>query len=222
MENYLTHIINNIDIINTDLKKIINREVKIPYLDDYNDINDYWYPHPPCLIPLFLGYGASSYKGVINHFFCDRKNTFVEFYLEHGFITEIARNSEQWITLLVLKMIMIKEDVTKEIIDFCKKVNYTNYDKVDAFTMEYGDDPNEFEKLVFFNKNLPLKYINSISEYSGDFPSSLKAINNNQINNASIFEIAVPEKLDVVIYQYGLKKIFLKRIYLINFLQIIN
>ncbi|MCZ4223988.1 hypothetical protein [Pedobacter rhodius] len=49
--------------------KLQRKEILLPnYIDDLNPVTDYWYPHPPCLIPLFLGHGA-SYKGIINIFF---------------------------------------------------------------------------------------------------------------------------------------------------------
>lgn len=193
----LNLIIDKISIIDADLKKIINHEVKIPYQDDYNNLSEYWYPHPPCLIPLFLGYGA-SYKGVVQHFFCNRKNTFGEYFLEQGFISEIARDSKQWITLMVLKMIMVKEGLNDEIINFCKEVNYIDYEEVDEFTLDYGDDPSEFKNLIYVKDNTPSRYLKDISEYNGDFPSTLSAINSLQIQSASAFEIAVPEKLDQI------------------------
>jgi len=190
----LNIIIDSISIIDANMKEIINHKVKIPYLDDYNNLSAYWYPHPPCLIPLFLGYGA-SYKGVIQHFFCNRKNTFGAYFPEQGFITEIARNSKQWITLIVLKMLMIKEGLDDEIINFCKAVNYTDYEELDEFTLEYGDDPNEFKHLIYLKDNIPSIYLKEISQYTGDFPSTLSAINTRQIKNAGALEIAVPEQL---------------------------
>jgi len=110
-------ITNKIDIIDIPLKKLINREIAIPYLDDYQNLSDYWYPYPPCFIPLFLGHGA-SYKGVTHHFFSGRKDTFSEYFLEQGFISEIARNSKQWITLMVLNMIVLKDGLNDSIIEF--------------------------------------------------------------------------------------------------------
>jgi hypothetical protein len=104
----INKIINTLSIIDADLKKLIYQKVKIPNLDDYNSLSDYWYPRPPCFIPLFLGSGA-SHKGVVNHFFCDRKPTFAKYSLEKGLITEIARNSKPWITLIVPELITLKE-----------------------------------------------------------------------------------------------------------------
>jgi hypothetical protein len=186
--------IDRIGIIDSSVKKLIKHEIKIPYLDHYNSLSDYWYPHPPCFIPLFLGYGA-SYKGLIHHFFCDRKDTFAEYSIENGFITEIARSSKQWITLIVLEMIMLKEGLNKDIINFCQQIVYSDYEAVDEFTLDYGDDPKEFKNLVHLQENTPSKYTLDVSEYNGDFPSTLSAINPAQIENGSIFEIAVPEKL---------------------------
>jgi hypothetical protein len=187
-------IIDKIGIIDADLKKLINRQIEIPYVDDYKNLSDYWCPHPPCFIPLFLGYGA-SYKGVIHHFFSDTKDTFTEYFLEQGFISEIARNSKQWVTLIVLKMIMSKDGLNDEIINFCKQVNYTEYEEIDQFTLDYGDALGEFKNLIHLKENTPSRYIKNISHYNGDFPSTLSELNPSQIATASIFEIASPEKL---------------------------
>ena len=193
MEN-LRLIIDKIGIIDNDLKKLINREIAIPYLDSYNNLSHYWYPHPPCFIPLFLGYGA-SYKGVIHHLFCDRIDTFTEYSLENGYISEIARNSKQWFTVMILEMIMLKEGLTDDIINFCKQLNYTEYELVDQFFLDYGDDSSEFTSLVHLKENTPSKYLKNISAYNGDFPSTLSVLNYSHIQNASTFEIALPEKL---------------------------
>lgn len=189
----LNSIIEKIDVIDKDLKKVINQELKIPYLDEYNHPSDYWYPHPPCFIPLFLGHGA-SYSGVVHHFFCPRKDTFGTYTLEDGFISEIARDSKQWVTLIVMKMIMAKDGMTDEIIDFCKQINYSDYEEVDQFALNYGDDPGEFKNLIHFKDKVPSRYIDHIQEYNGDFPSTLITIDPANTGNASIFEIAVPEQ----------------------------
>ena len=185
--------------IGNSIKKLVNREVKIPdYFDDFNSLDSYWYPHPPCLIPIFLGYGA-SYKGVINHFFCTREVTYTEYFLEHGYISEIARTAEQFITLMVLRMIIVKDGLTDEIIDFCKKLNYNNYEDIDQFTVDYGDDPNDFSHLVFFDRKMPFKYLKDLTQYDGDFPSSLTILNNDDfIQNSCLFELAPIEKLSEI------------------------
>ena len=167
-------------------------------MDDSNPVEHYWYPHPPCLIPLFVGHGA-SYKGLIQHFFCERKQTFAEYFLEHGFVSEIARNADQFITLMVLKMILTKDGLTTDILDFCKQVNYTQYEALDEFTLEYGDNPEKFNHLPFFTRHLPFKYLKDLLDYYGDFPSSIYILNHESIvKQASIFEIAPRAKLSEV------------------------
>ncbi len=52
-------------------QKLVLQKIEIPVLDTYNPVWEYWYPHPPCLIPLFLGYGA-EYSGLVCHFFSQR------------------------------------------------------------------------------------------------------------------------------------------------------
>lgn len=190
----LNRIIEKLDLIDEDLKKLISQKPKIPYLDEYNALSGHWYPHPPCFIPLFLGHGA-SYSGVVHHFFCPRKDTFGTYMLEDGFISEIARDSKQWVTLMVMKMIMAKDGLTDEIVNFCKQINYPDYGEVDQFTIAYGDDPGEFNNLIHFKGKVPSRYIDHVQEYNADFPSTLTAIDPANLVHASIFEIAVPEQL---------------------------
>jgi hypothetical protein len=196
--NNIDQLVKHLNIDNR-IQRLMGKQVKIPaYLDDFNSTADHWYPHPPCFVPLFLGYGA-SYRGVVHHFFCDRKDTYVEYFLEHGYISEIARNADQFITLMVLRMIITKDELTDEIISFCEQLDYHHYKEVEQFVFDYGDDPNEFDKLVFFDTNQPFKYLKGLNNYTGDFPSSVHILNSNEIiRNASIFEIAVDEKLSEV------------------------
>jgi hypothetical protein len=182
--------------IDQRIQKLMNKEVGIPaYLDDLNPVEEHWYPYPPCLVPLFLGHGA-SYKGVVKHFFCDRKVTYVEYFLENGYISEIARNADQLITLMVLRMLITKDEITNDIIHFCDRLGYTDYEAVDQFMVDYGDDPNEFKHLPHFGNALPYKYLGDLYDYNGDFPSSINILNTAAIiQNASIYEIAPIERL---------------------------
>ncbi|RFZ92812.1 hypothetical protein D0C36_15565 [Mucilaginibacter conchicola] len=186
----------NILGIDQRIQKLMYKEVSVPsYLLDYNSVDEHWYPHPPCLVPLFLGQGA-SYKGVVKHFFCDREVTYVEYSLENGYISEIARNADQFITLMVLKMLITKDELTDEIISFCKQLDYTAYEAADQFVIDHGDDPAEFRHLPYFGKTLPFKYVKELSDYDGDFPSSIHILNTPAIvQNSSKYEIAADEKL---------------------------
>jgi len=175
--------------IDTNLQNLIFKRVPIPYHDDYNSIDQYWYQHPPCLIPLFLGYGA-SYKGVINHFFIDRKNTFVELDLEYGSIVETAFNFKQLSIYLILPMIMSDEGLTEEIIEFAGKINFGEYQELDDFSNKYGDNTDYFDELVYFKNNLPLNIIKNMSTYKGDFPSSYDNLNESQVIHSCLFEIS--------------------------------
>ncbi|WP_345949724.1 hypothetical protein ABDD95_23020 [Mucilaginibacter sp. PAMB04274] len=177
--------------IDSRIQKLITKEIELPaYLDGFNAIDGHWYPHPPCLVPLFLGHGA-SYKGIVKHFFCDRKETYAEYILEHGHLSEIARDTDQFITSIVLQMIMTKDGLTHDIVRFCEQVDYKYALEVDEFTVEYGDDPKEFGHLPYFDQNMPFKYLRTLSEYNGDFPSSIYTLNSPDIiQNSSLYEIA--------------------------------
>ncbi|KPH13355.1 hypothetical protein [Chryseobacterium sp. ERMR1:04] len=176
----------NIDI---NLQNLIFRKIDIPYHDDYNSVDTYWYQHPPCLVPLFLGYGA-SYKGVINHFFIDRKNPFVELDLEYGSIVETAFNFKQLAVCLILPIIISEDGLTDEIIDFANKINFKEYQEIDDFSNQYGDNTDYFNELVYFKDNLPLGIIKDITTYKGDFPSSYDNFNEPQLTNSCSFEIS--------------------------------
>ena len=180
-----------------NLKKIVLNKTHIPILDDYNSINEYWYPYPPCLTPLFLGCD-SSYKGIIHHFFCDRKETFIEYNLENGYMSEIARNENQLFTLLILKMIVIKDDLSNEIIDFSKEINYDKIQEINEFSIKYGDNPEHFNELVYYKENTPFIYLKDRSQYNGDYPSSLSILNQDVIKNSCEFEISNKKLLQEV------------------------
>ena len=143
-----------------------------------------------------MGHGA-SYKRINHHFFCERQVTYTEFFLENGYISEIARDSNQFIALIVLKMIIIKDGVTEDIISFCDSINFPDYEVIDKFSDEFGDDQKHFDKLIYLKGKLPFKNIKNPEDYNGDFPSSLTILNAN-LENAALFEIAPTEFLDGV------------------------
>ncbi len=63
-------------------------------------------------------------------------------------MSEIARNENQLFTLLILKIIVIKDDLSNEIIDFSKEINYDKIQEIDEFSIKYGDNPEHFNELV--------------------------------------------------------------------------
>jgi hypothetical protein len=171
------------------LQKLVFKEIAIPYHDDYNSVDSYWYPHPPCIVPLFIGYGA-SYKGIINHFFINRKNTFIEYNLEYGSIVEKAMNFKQFSIYLLLPMIMSNEGINDEIIEFANQIEFKEYKELDEFSIRHGDNTDFFNDLVYFKDNLPLDIVKDVSKYKGDFPTSGNNINKLQIVNSCSFEIS--------------------------------
>lgn len=176
------------------LEKLIHGDISIPVLDDFKNVNKYWYPHPPCLIPLFLGYGA-SYKGIVHHFFSRRKNTFIEYNLENGFFSEIARNENQLFTILILRMIVIQDDISDDILSFSKSIDYAELNQIDEFSIKHGDDLSYYKDLIYYNQNTPFKYIKNIDEYNGDFPSSLSVVDMNKLPKSCSFEISKKDVL---------------------------
>lgn len=164
--------------ISNELTDLIFGKIEIPNnFGDYGDVEEYWYPHPPVLIPIFLN-DSLYYYGVLKHFFCDREQVFINYSLEAGYFSELARNDKQFITLIVLSAISIDEELTDEIVGFCNEVNFKKYNEIVEFYNEYGDDNENFNHLVYFFNKLPMKF------------------NKKQIYNACSFEIAKPEYLE--------------------------
>ena len=179
------------------LIELSNQKIEIPYLDTYNDPNQYWYPHPPVLIPLFIGHGA-SYKGIICHFFLFREKSYVEYVLEWGYMIEFARNVDQIYAQMVLDMDMVAEGLDDKILKFCDDVEFKEANEVDIFADKYGNILADYDKLFHLIKNTPLTYLKDLSSYTGDYPSSETIFNENQLNNACSFEIADPKFLKTI------------------------
>ena len=177
--------------ISENLQKLIFGDVEVPILVNYRSIFQYWQPHPPCLVPMFLDNGE-SYQGVLHHFFCNRKDTIIKWSFETDYFSEIARNENQLYTLMALEMIVIEDGLNNKIINFCKQINYDKYSEIDKYSDEYGDNLDNPSGLVYYNEHTPFVYIKDYKNYDGDFPSSLTAINPKQINNSCSFEL--PER----------------------------
>lgn len=181
--------------LNDYLLEMVKGDIVIPYLDRFNNPMGDWYPHPPVLVPVFLGYGP-SYYGLLNHFFFNRENVFVEYSSEQGYMLEYARNTDQFFALMVLDMDMIAEGIDDKILKFCADVNFKEFNQVDEFADSYGNIIDNYDKLVHFTNNTPLTYVRNLDLYNGDYPSSEKLFDPEQIFNCCTFEIASINYLD--------------------------
>lgn len=169
------------------LIKLVRQEIEIPYIGDgYNSANDYWYGHPPALIPLFLGQGA-SYIGLLNHWCVDRKRTLVEYELEWGYMLERARTADQLFMLMMFDMVMIAEEVNEKIIEFAENIGHLDPFIVDDFASKFGDNPRQIRHLISLNKDTPLTYLEELQNYTGDYPTSERILNPNAIARTSLF-----------------------------------
>ncbi|MDR2223276.1 MAG: hypothetical protein LBE34_11150 [Flavobacteriaceae bacterium] len=176
--------------ISPALIDLVLERVEIPNnVGQYSSVDNYWYPHPPVLVPFFLDSG-SYYRGVLKHFFCSRQVTFVDYSLEVGHFWEKARSSKQFITELILDIIMLEDGLSATIVDFFKQIDFKEYNEIDTFTLTYGNIPEYYDKLINFEVNTPLIYVKSIEQYDGDFPSTERLFNKAQVYNACSFEIA--------------------------------
>lgn len=185
--------------IGKSLSDLILGKVEIPYhYGSYNSTDTDWHPHPPVLIPIFLD-ESEWISAILKHFFLNRKETIVRYYIESGNIVEIARNEKQFITQVVLDAIMLKDGLDSTIIEFCDKVQFTQYKEVDHFAEQYGNICEDYNKLVNITTNTPLDYLRTLEQYDGDFPSSNDLFNTKQVYDACSFEIANPKYLEGII-----------------------
>lgn len=182
--------------LNDNLLKMVNGDIDIPYLDRFNNTG-YSYPHPPALVPIFLGHGA-FYYGLLNHFFFKREKILVEYSLEWGYMLEYARNSDQFFAQVVLDMDMVAEGLNDKILKFCEDVEFKEFKQVDEFADSYGNITKDYNKLVHLINNTPLTYVQSLELYNGDYPSSERLFNPAQISNCCTFEIANVSYLDKI------------------------
>ena len=174
--------------LNDQLLAMVNGQIDIPYLDRFNQPDGYWYPHPPAMVPVFLGYGA-SYYGLLHHFFFEREKTFVEYSLERGYMLEYARNANQFFAQMVLDMDIVADGLNDRILKFCEDIAFKEFKQVDDFADQYGDITDDYDKLVHLTNDTPLTYVQSLASYNGDYPASIKLFNARQISNCCTYEI---------------------------------
>jgi len=171
--------------------QLYNREVRIPtILDNYQVFGERWFPHPPMLLPVFIDNSSFILTGVSIHPFSKRKSSILSYDLETDYMLEKARSEEQFITKMIMEMDMIEEEITAEMSVFCKQINFNQAKEVDEHCEIYGDDPNYMEKLINFDRDLPLTYCKNIEQYDGEYISSEKLFNESLVWKASLFEIS--------------------------------
>lgn len=169
----------------------------IPLIGDrYKLHNEYFYPFPPALLPIFEDNGGPVLRGILRHWFVQRDTVYVEFLIEAGMFLETGRNAKQVLADMILQMDMVKEALTPEIIAFAEAVGFDNPQAIDEFAEEFGDDPAKFHKMPIFADDLPLSYAPDLSAYKGDFPSSESLLNRAQIQKACAFEVAADYEQD--------------------------
>ncbi|WP_438422967.1 hypothetical protein [Aquimarina macrocephali] len=188
----LNKFIENLNV-SESFKKLLLGNVYIPYIaDGYEKVNEKEpvFFFPPMLIPLFVDYSLTKYKGLITHPLSNnRTSTFISYNIEDDNILEIARNENQFLTLMVLEMNMIIEGLDDKINSFCDEINYSFANEIDFYADKYGNDSIFFNKLIFLEDDLPLSYCKSIDQYKGDYPSSKDLINQKVVYSASSYEI---------------------------------
>lgn len=172
--------------------QIFEQKIDVAELNSSYSPADYWYPHPPCFIPVFIGYGV-QYKGVIKHWFCKRKEVFAQYLVESQYLLEIGRNSKQIFIQIIYELIELEGDLSDEILQIGEKLdlNENELNRILDFLFKNGGALiPPFGELDNFGMNIPLTYVPNLSDYNGDFPSSEKLLVKDNLENACGFEIA--------------------------------
>lgn len=157
-------------------------------------------PLPPAFIPIMDSHEAGlDKKGIIKHWFQDRETIYTTIYIEWcSTYEEEARTFETFITKVLFDWIMIQEEITPDIKEFSELMQYDEIDNVYNFFQKYQDLPCLYaKKLQYFNRLrsfkpsiTPIEYMESISDYTGNFPTSSKGfVNIDGIDTATTFEI---------------------------------
>lgn len=131
-----------------------------------------WLGFPPGFIPIYLDISSGLYYGIWYHFFSNKPYSFVQLSVEDAHrITEISRNEEQLFNYLVIKAIVLDDEITPMVRVFADSLGLQNLSELDKFTMEQGDDVSEIYKLDAFSYNTPLFFGENMDEYDGYFPT---------------------------------------------------
>jgi hypothetical protein len=177
--------------LNTDPAIIKLAEGKnIPYIGGlYKLVHDCFYPYPPAFLPIFVDDGNPSMTGILKHWFLERDTVLVNYYLETGGFSEKARNGQQFIADLLLRMDMLEDGLTPEIIEFASDMDYPDIQAIDDHAEEYGDIPSEFYHLKIIGTDPPLSYAPDLEHYKGDYPASDYLLNHYQLHKACSMEV---------------------------------
>lgn len=162
----------------------------IPYIGGLFKVHqDYFYPFPPALLPIFVDDGNPSVTGLLKHWFLDRDTTIVKYDLETGIFSEKARNGKQFIADLLLRMNILEDGLTPDIIQFAQDMQYQDLQEIDEHAVKYGDSPKDFYHLQVFTKDPPIDYAPDLQHYKGDFPVTYRLLNQKQLEKACSFEV---------------------------------
>ena len=134
-----------------------------------------WYGFPPALLPIMSDGTWPVYIGLWKHWFVPRAPTFVELNIGDDYkLEEIARTDRQLALLMLLRLIVLKDDVDSDVRWLAEHLGLSHDDvsRIDAFSQEYGDDPEYIFELPEFSEMLPLSFADG-KPYDGEFPPAV-------------------------------------------------
>ena len=131
----------------------------------------HWYGCLPALIPIWSSGSGPAYLGILKHWFTARPATFVKMYIDLGFITEIARTSDQFFAVAAIAAIVGDDGVQPPTERFAKALGINNLSEIDNATLNTGDDPKGFSTISQFRRALPLACVSDERQYDGAFPT---------------------------------------------------
>lgn len=132
-----------------------------------------WYGFPPALLPIMSDGTWPAYIGLWKHWFVSRSPSFVELNIADDYrLDEISRTDIQIAFLMILRLIVLKDDVDEDVHWLAEHLGVSEEDlsRLDAFSQEHGDDPDKIRKLHEFWAMTPAEFCKD-SEYDGEFSS---------------------------------------------------
>ena len=200
--NTQNQILSQLNWRDAGLEALLSGEVEIIY--NYGDIvlvDEFWYPHPPILFPLFIE-SPPLVKGLSVFPFSNRESSVICFDLATNFFYENARTPDQLkfeFLIQLLEGIRPDDDEYVHLVEFAQQIGYSNFAELQYFfDNEYDGTFLSYEKLAVISSKRPLQYCVDKSLYTGEFASNHKGLNFKAFPHVFSFEVMKREWINEV------------------------
>ena len=193
------------DMLNlpSEAKAIATEKVKLPEDLFHPPLFDVGFP--PALIPLWGERANLTHLGLWKHWFVPgRQPSYVRFGVEgEGYVSELGRNFEQFVRILLVELMGEDEEVHDDIATFAEIVGVDDVEELFQFTYETGPYVGALVTLPQFGADSPLACFRNyhgfsksgVGEaqdglgYQGDFPHSNMSLTSESLSKVCGFEI---------------------------------